>query len=78
MSEMDEGPGQVAVPSESRGDVSVHGLWKRGTTSMFDMKRILQRWRKKRRTNTFRISWSVGVILLQLSNLHMEFPERRP
>ena len=30
-------PGQVAVPAESREDVSAHGFWKRGTTSMFDI-----------------------------------------
>ena len=28
-------PGQVQVPTESRADVSAHGFWKRGTTTMF-------------------------------------------
>ena len=31
-------PGQVVVPAESRADVSAHGLWKRGTTTMFDIR----------------------------------------
>ena len=31
-------PGQVVVPAESRADVSVHGLWKRETTTMFDIR----------------------------------------
>ena len=31
-------PGQVVVPAESRADVSAHGLWKRGTTAMFDIR----------------------------------------
>ena len=29
---------QVEVPAESRADVSTHGFWKRGTTSMFDIR----------------------------------------
>ena len=29
--------GQVEVPAESRADVSAHGLWKWGTTAMFDI-----------------------------------------
>ena len=29
---------QVQVPAESRADVSAHGLWKRGTTAMFDIR----------------------------------------
>ena len=28
-------PGQVEVPAELRADVSAHGFWKRGTTTMF-------------------------------------------
>ena len=32
-----ERPGQVAVPVESREDVSTHIFWKRGTTTMFDI-----------------------------------------
>ena len=31
-------PGQVVVPAESREDVSAHGFWKRGTTTMFDIR----------------------------------------
>ena len=31
-------PGQVEVPAESRADVSAHGIWKRGTTAMFDFR----------------------------------------
>ena len=31
-------PGQVVVPAESMADVSAHGLWKRGTTAMFDIR----------------------------------------
>ena len=31
-------PGQVEVPAESRADISAHGLWKRGTTAMFDIR----------------------------------------
>ena len=30
--------GQVQVPAESRADVSAHGLWKRRTTAMFDIR----------------------------------------
>ena len=30
--------GQVVVPIESRPDVSSHGLWKRGTTAMFEIR----------------------------------------
>ena len=30
-------PGQVVVPAESRADISAHGFWKRGTTTMFDI-----------------------------------------
>ena len=29
-------PRQVVVPAESRGDVSAHSFWKRGTTTMFE------------------------------------------
>ena len=29
--------GQAAVPSESQADASVHGFWKWGTTTLFDM-----------------------------------------
>ena len=31
-------PGQVEVPAESRADVSAHRFWKRGTTTMFDIR----------------------------------------
>ena len=31
-------PVQIQVPAESRADVSVHGLWKRGTTAMFGVR----------------------------------------
>ena len=30
-------PGQVQVLVDSRADVSAHGFWKRGTTTMFDI-----------------------------------------
>ena len=30
--------GQLQVPVESRADVSAHGFWKWGTTSMFDIR----------------------------------------
>ena len=30
--------GQVEVPAESRSDVSAHGFWKRGTTTIFDIR----------------------------------------
>ena len=29
---------QVAVPAESRADLSAHVCWKRGTTVMFDLR----------------------------------------
>ena len=29
--------GQVQVPAESSSDVSAHGFWKQGTTTMFDI-----------------------------------------
>ena len=29
---------KVVVPAESRADVSAHGFWKRGTTTMFDIR----------------------------------------
>ena len=31
-------PGQIVVPAESRADVNTHGFWKRGTTTMFDIR----------------------------------------
>ena len=31
-------PGQVEVPAELRADVSAHGFWKRGTTTIFDIR----------------------------------------
>ena len=31
-------PGQVVVPAELRAAVSTHGFWKRGTTTMFDIR----------------------------------------
>ena len=31
-------PGQVVVPAEARADVSAHSFWKRGTTTMFDIR----------------------------------------
>ena len=31
-------PGQVELPIESRADVSAHGFWKWGTTTMFDVR----------------------------------------
>ena len=31
-------PVQVEVPAESGSDVSADGLWKRGTTAMFDIR----------------------------------------
>ena len=31
-------PGHVVVPAESRADVSAHNFWKRGTTTMFDIR----------------------------------------
>ena len=31
-------PGQVLVPADLRADVSSHGFWKRGTTTMFDIR----------------------------------------
>ena len=30
-------PGKVVVPADSRADVSAHGFWKRGTTTMFNI-----------------------------------------
>ena len=33
-----ERPGQLELPAESRADVSAHGLWKWGTTAMFDIR----------------------------------------
>ena len=33
-------PGQVQVPAESRADISAHGFWKRGTTTIFDIRII--------------------------------------
>ena len=67
-------PGQLEVPAESRADVSAHGFWKRGTTAMFDIRifnlstgpylrmtpeKVLARRRRKIRTCTFRLAWSV-------------------
>ena len=31
-------PGQVEVPAESRADISAHGFWKQGTTTIFDIR----------------------------------------
>ena len=31
-------PEQVVVPADSRADVSAHGFWKQGTTTMFDIR----------------------------------------
>ena len=31
-------PGQLVLPAELRADVSAHGLWKRGTIAMFDIR----------------------------------------
>ena len=84
--------GQVVVPAESRADVSAHGFWKRGTTVMFDIiivnlyavsylrmtpEKALARQRRKRSTCTFRLAWSVEVLLLLWSTLRMVYPERR-
>ena len=85
-------PGQVTVSEESRTDVITHDLWKQGITEMFGIiivnlytgsylrmpqKRILQRCRCKRRTDTFRLAWSIGIILPQWSTLQIEFLEWR-
>ena len=31
-------PGKVTVPVQSREDISFHGLWKRGSTTMFGIR----------------------------------------
>ena len=36
--ELKRSPGHVSVPAESRTDISVHVLWKRGSTTMFDIR----------------------------------------
>ena len=38
MSDLRKGPVQVIVPAESRADVGDHVLWKRGATTMFDVR----------------------------------------
>ena len=35
--EGEDAMGQATVPDESRADVSVHGVWKWGTSALFDM-----------------------------------------
>ena len=85
-------PGQVQVPADPRADVSAHGFWNQGTTAMFDirifnldvgsyllmtLKMLLQRRRKKRRTCTFRLAWSVNGLLLQWSTLQTEYIDLR-
>ena len=64
-------PGHVAVPSESRADVSAHGFWKRGTTTMFEIiivnldagsymhrtpQKVIAKAEKDKRTYTFRLA----------------------
>ena len=86
-------PGQVGVPAESRADVSAHDFWKRGTTVMFDIRivnldagsylrmtpeKAQQRRRRKRRTCSFRLAWSVEGLLLQWFTMQNEYPEQRP
>ena len=68
--------GQVMVPAQSWDDVSTHGFWNRGTTSMFNVRIVnpstvsylimkleipLKRIRRRKGTNTFRFVWSVGA-----------------
>ena len=36
--ELGKGPGQVAVPAESRADINANGFWKWGTIAMFDIR----------------------------------------
>ena len=70
---------QVAVPADSRSDVSAHGFCNWGTIMMFDIrivnlntgsylrmmkKHILQMQRRKRRIHTFRLTWSIDIRLL--------------
>ena len=33
-----ERPGQVEIPADVRADISAHGFWNRGTTTMFDIR----------------------------------------
>ena len=75
-------PGQVEVPAESRADVSVHGLWMRETTVLFDTylcmmpEKFLKEKIRKRRTCNFRLASSVDLLLLQWSTLRTKYLER--
>ena len=86
-------PGQVVVPAESREDVSAHGFWKRGTTTMFDIRivnldagsylrmtpeKAIAKAEKEKKDLYLRLDWSVEGILLLWSTLWTEYPERRP
>ena len=85
--------GQVVIPAESRADVSAHVFWKRGTTEMFDIRifnlnagsylrmtpeKDLSKAKKENKDLSFRILWSVEVLLLLWSTLRTEYLERRP
>ena len=74
-----ERPGQVEVPAESKVGISAQSFWKRGTTAMFDIQilnlnagsylcmtpeKAFAKAEKKIRTYTFRLAWSVNVLLL--------------
>ena len=81
------------MPGDSRADISVHGLWKWGTTALFEMQifnldagsylrqtstKALTTTDKEKKTSTSSPVWSVEIILLLWSTLRMEFKERSP
>ena len=86
-------PGQVVVPAESRADVSAHVFWKWGTTAMFDTRivnldvgsylrmtpeKALAKVEKEKKDLYLQACLERRGLLLQWSNLRMEYPEPRP
>ena len=79
---------QVVIPAESREYVSHHGLWKRGTTAMFDIRivnlnassylgmmpeKALAKGEMEKRDLYLQSCWSVEGLLLQWSTLRREY-----
>ena len=69
---------------ESRADISAHGFWKRGTTTMFNIRIVnlsagsylrmtpemaLAKAEKEKKDLYLRLAWSVEVLLLLWSTL---------
>ena len=85
--------GQVVEPADSRADISAHGFWRRGTTTMSNIRivnldagsylrmtpeKALAKAEKEKSTCTFKLAWSIEGVLLLWSTLRTEYPERRP